>query len=641
MFSVEDVKDILQLLPPPQSNTGSLPSLVPSASGLGLVTLQQLQFQFQSRMTKETQRIPLLSLTLDLDVDQDVVLQLVRTQRTIALLSGDSRIIITESERQSIHEELYSLITHGLVSKSDFAKKKDIDTESLSFLLSESEEIVDIGEYVCSASYEHKISETLEDGLRRSLKETQSVDFAPTDFISKDTPGSSSMSLQPPSMFFVLRILDRVLRAPDLAENFYLHEREDSIRCTPKRLLEQEGEAVVRDLQTGNLVFLEISQFRNRFIYTTPRHIAQYFETSPDVEVIDSYAISKVWASSLGDECRQTLDRDGVVNVRQRLTVLPPDVGDRVRQQVEQFVFNLVQKPDTELHRVGEYWFTEDGYINHKDRILSIAAADANFQWQQLTDSPEKEVKFSLSNITTAITDNEPVLRALVQERSVEKAAEECFWNTVSNRESENEAEFSISWNERVVLRTYVYNQGLDAVGDQKLRDQLAELFAAYAQKELIPDAITKARSNGLMMSRKTRKNVQKLESRLSTEKMDTSTIVIAVNKFNKKQSIEAPGASSLEESKKTMVLDMTRRMQKQKKSDGPVLFLTLVVLLFAKHHPGVVYATGKFAPKLLKQLKSVLEPVQYEQLEKWKEAAKTGTLSAEDRDEMKKIAEV
>ncbi|KAF7565011.1 hypothetical protein PtrSN002B_002894 [Pyrenophora tritici-repentis] len=88
------------------------------------------------------------------------------------------------------------------------------------------------------------------------------------------------------------------------------------------------------------------------------------------------------------------------------------------------------------------------------------------------------------------------------------------------------------------------------------------------------------------------------------------------------------------------MVEDMLRRLQKQKASDGPVLFLTLVVVLFARQYDGVVYATGKFAPKLLKQLKGTLDKVQYEKVEAWKEAAKTNALTPEDRAEMVKMAE-
>jgi hypothetical protein len=34
------------------------------------------------------------------------------------------------------------------------------------------------------------------------------------------------------------------------------------------------------------------------------------------------------------------------------------------------------------------------------------------------------------------------------------------------------------------------------------------------------------------------------------------------------------------------------------------------------------------------------LDPEQYAQLEKWKDAAKSGSLSADDREDMKKMAE-
>jgi hypothetical protein len=87
------------------------------------------------------------------------------------------------------------------------------------------------------------------------------------------------------------------------------------------------------------------------------------------------------------------------------------------------------------------------------------------------------------------------------------------------------------------------------------------------------------------------------------------------------------------------MLADMLRRLQKQKASDGPVLFLTLVSVLYAKQNDGVVYATGKFAPKLLKLLKGTLGDEQFGKVEAWKEAAKSNSLSAEDRKGMAEMA--
>lgn len=232
------------------------------------------------------------------------------------------------------------------------------------------------------------------------------------------------------------------------------------------------------------------------------------------------------------------------------------------------------------------------------------------------------------------------ILSSLIKERAVEKAVEEQFWVTIAAQEAENEARFSEVWTERVAAKCHIYNDGLASVEDQKLRDQLSELFVTYVKKELVPESVAKAQSQGLVLSRKTRKNISMLHSALQADTMVVSSILSALKKFSKKQGVDSLDDAKLLEAKQAMVNDMIRRMQKQKPSDGPVLFLTLTLVLFTKQYDGVVYATGKFAPKLLKQLKSVLSAEQYAQVEKWKEAAKTSTLSAEDRAEMKKMAE-
>lgn len=275
--------------------------------------------------------------------------------------------------------------------------------------------------------------------------------------------------------------------------------------------------------------------------------------------------------------------------------------------------------------------------------MLDLAKADAAIQWQQLKEDPKTNVKYLLSNITDQIPKARPgfpPLQGLLKEKVVERALEESFSAELLELEKQNETEFADFWTDRVATRTAIYTEGLTVIEDQKLQGQLSDLLAQYVQKDLVPDAISKATSQGLVLSRKTRKNIQKLESALSLDNMDVSALATSLDKFNKKQSIEAPAGPALEASKGTMLSDMARRMQKQKKSDGPLLFLTLVVFLFAKSNAGVVYATGKFAPKILKQLKSALDAEQYAQLEVWKEAAKAGTLSADDRDAMKKTVE-
>jgi hypothetical protein len=311
-----------------------------------------------------------------------------------------------------------------------------------------------------------------------------------------------------------------------------------------------------------------------------------------------------------------------------------------VQEMADSISAVMQQENSMPIYQFGNFIVSSTTYDNDRRTLFGYAEADAISQWQQLKELPEKDVKYSISNITANITDDQPVLSALSVDKAIEKAIEEHFWATITSQELENESAFCNFWTERVVTRCRIYNDGLSTIEDQKLRDQLAELFASYAQKELLSDSIERARAQGLVLSRRTRKNISRLEGILKGNKLDMHGVLTALDKFNKKQGVEAPDTAVLEETKKTMVSDMVRRMQKQKQSDGPVLFLTLVLILFAKHFHGAVYATGKFAPKLLKQLKAVLPAEQYEKVEKWKEAAKTSSLSAEDRADMKSMAE-
>lgn len=232
------------------------------------------------------------------------------------------------------------------------------------------------------------------------------------------------------------------------------------------------------------------------------------------------------------------------------------------------------------------------------------------------------------------IPEEQSILRAVSEDGAIKKSIEEQYWGEISNLELQNELEFSTFWTRRVVARIGNYIEGHKAIEDAKLKDQLSDLLSNYLAKDLLRDSISKARSQGLVCSRKTKKNMQKLEGALQ-KTSDLSSVLSAVEKFNNKQGVH--NATSLVDAKNGLTDDMTRKIQKQ--SDGPTLFLLLVTILFARHHPGVIYATGRFAPKLLKLLKPTLNTETYETLEKWKDMAKAGSLTREDRDGMKRMA--
>jgi hypothetical protein len=250
---------------------------------------------------------------------------------------------------------------------------------------------------------------------------------------------------------------------------------------------------------------------------------------------------------------------------------------------------------------------------------------------------------------------------------------DETFYLALTTLESQNEALFQTYWNNSINARYTTHMLALSPSStqsstqsspstDEKLFTALEDLYTTYFTSTFLPSALSKAKSQGLLLSRRTRKNVGKLEAELlsiqnptvpvqGSEKEKESGIKItvltkALATFMKRQSIPAPTASLLSTVKQEMVEEMRRDMHRRlsksppKTADGPVLFLTLVLVLWAKEYNGVLYATGKFAPKLLKLLKGVLGEDMYEKLERWKEAAKAGTLNAEDKAEMVRMAE-
>ncbi|OAL57094.1 hypothetical protein IQ07DRAFT_627009 [Pyrenochaeta sp. DS3sAY3a] len=632
MFSNEDAKEAFQAFPSQTSNSKQLSSLVLTSDGSALVTLSRLEKEFNARVTRQTERLKISSLASDLSVNQDVALKLVHAH-PLVLFNTDGSATIPLQERKTLQNTLADLLKSSVVTKSDFAAQNGIGLQSLDSLLQDfAGDLLNLDEHVCSRSYEESISKSILESLNKALTNTKRVDIG-----SRDLLGS-------PPTWLVLDTLKKVLDSQNLAEKFDIQENVDTIRCTPKQLTDNERGTIIKDLRDGAVAYLNLHALveKSPHLFATVEDARNFIASeSSSVEFMDSIAVSNNRVSKLAQESLQILQTNGCVHLNHVLQHFPNTLHDRIAQQVEQIIQdNQKQNLPTQKFKLGDFITTQEQFDKAQTALLDLAKIDAAAQFLQLRDSPGKEVKFSLSDITARISDGDPFQLDLVKEKATERLLDEQFWVTVSEHEAQNESDFSVFWVERVVSRLHIYTKGLIAVTEPKLREQLEELFVSYVRKELFPDAISKSRSQNLVLSRKTRKNISKLESVLVASRFDLQVAHTSLNRFNRKQGIEDLDRPKLDEAKKAMMGDMTRRMQKQKQSDGPVLFLTLILIQSAKNFEGVVYATGKFAPKLLKQLKPVIEPEQYDQLEKWKEAAKAGTLSAEDRQGMKEMAD-
>ncbi|KAF9734965.1 hypothetical protein PMIN03_011778 [Paraphaeosphaeria minitans] len=651
MFSQDDILDIYDSLPPEKISQSEkselLPLLVRTISGHSFITAHGLRQDFERIVTTGATRTPVESASSELDVELDVVLQLIRGNPALALLSQDGSTIIPRAERDAIKKDLEDMLCKKLVFKADFIRSRDIHQECLASFLripSIKENLADdTEEHLLGKVYSRVLSEEMSRKLVRALDRNETVVFN-----SQSLPGT-------PPMWLVQQHLGQLpsdtVKGNALSPQFQIKQEVDLVRCTPTQSLRSQRDELVAKLRSGDIFAVDLGHFGQTFrdLYASPEALQQHLHESPSIIILNgslgTFAVSTERLSQLADDAERKLGQDYLDLNTIITTEVPDDIKELVLDNIAEGILTTVSNDGEATLRIDNYLIRRKRYNLMQEVLSGIAGSCASIQWNNLKDTPDKDPKFQMADVLAAaaqqkdLSEHLRMLLTVAQQKDSEVAAAENFSITISDLESNNENDFSTFWADKVSQRVHNYCDGLKPIDDAKLNEQLTDLLASHLQKDLLPDAVSKARIQGLVRSRRTRKNVTRFEASLKASQSNLASALSTLEKFSKKQDLGGIDADAAEAAKKTSVQDMVRRMQKPR-TDAPAMFLSLVVILFAKHHPGVVYATGKFAPKLLRQLKTKLDRGPYEQVEKWKELAKAGELASEDRACMVQMAE-
>jgi hypothetical protein len=199
-------------------------------------------------------------------------------------------------------------------------------------------------------------------------------------------------------------------------------------------------------------------------------------------------------------------------------------------------------------------------------------------------------------------------------------------------------------FNDKLFARFRIHQTGLKVVEDPKLHKELSDFLVESTLNSTFPSAmkaverIETPRSETLQKSIDSfAKNIEAFKSKKEKKDDPLKGLHRVLKAFAKSLSDAWPDDSALSEKKASMLQEMVAKARDD--HDGPRLFLTLVLTLLAKNSEGMVYATGKFAPRLLKQIQN-LDDAQLARLRKMKDDAKSGTLGDDDKNEMRKMIE-
>jgi hypothetical protein len=212
--------------------------------------------------------------------------------------------------------------------------------------------------------------------------------------------------------------------------------------------------------------------------------------------------------------------------------------------------------------------------------------------------------------------------------------AVEAFNSALLDLEKESDGQFVALWQARVVDKARLHAQALTQLAGEALRAQLEEVLQSYISGELIPSTITRAKSKGLLRSSRLKSRMTKLQAAVDKGPKDS---LAELEKLNTQLGIPEYSNADLISRRDAYLKDMVALMMKD--GDAARLFIRLIIVLLARQSEGALYATGKFAPKLLKALGPHIDEADAAWLEQVKGAIKAGTVSDEMREDMRKKA--
>ncbi|KAF2103923.1 hypothetical protein NA57DRAFT_70135 [Rhizodiscina lignyota] len=324
---------------------------------------------------------------------------------------------------------------------------------------------------------------------------------------------------------------------------------------------------------------------------------------------------------------------------------------------------------------LGEFAVSKSFVLQAASVLSSKIQQSANDAWDAYAASPTT-VSYPTASSTISLreqsklSDDSKVPEELVRvifDTEVAKTAKAAYNARIAQLDAEDENLFAEAWRDEIMLRVQLYHRAVQSLEGGKLRSELTSLLNIYMTKDLLPSSFMEVArkseqesSNGsrsfVRIDPMTGKRAPKFYGKRlvpATEKLktqceafeesedaeaDLQRIRTAMEAFAAKFGIDSVTDDDLTGKKQAFLQDMSEKLDPTKAGkdkDGSTLFLAVVLILIARHNQGLLYATGRFVPRLLKLLKPSIGEAQYERLQVLKEEVKKGFLTPEQREEL------
>lgn len=272
---------------------------------------------------------------------------------------------------------------------------------------------------------------------------------------------------------------------------------------------------------------------------------------------------------------------------------------------------------ETEITPVKDHIVTGAFLTTFEERLLAIASAQASTASfsKSSTSAPKISWPDILSSAEASYPELSPALIASLLTPSLRHRITTMFTSESKNRTQQQLETLSALWTESVLMKVHLYEAGYLSLLDEKLRIDIARLTLDHMVEGVIPEALKKAEAKELLGGKLMTRSVDQLESELdeikSTRQTDTPVFELfnplksALAAFSRRAHLvnSEPSQDLLERYKVAHLQSLANSMYRD--NDSPRLFLKLCVIIHGVLGPGIVYATGRFAPRLLKSFEA------------------------------------
>ena len=215
------------------------------------------------------------------------------------------------------------------------------------------------------------------------------------------------------------------------------------------------------------------------------------------------------------------------------------------------------------------------------------------------------------------------------------------FQAELERLETKSVDDFGEYWADKVDLKLRLHRMSLGSIVNEKLRQELTAALDDHAINNVVPEHLKRAEARGLTRAQVVRRSIQTLTRSLHVDVAKSGSeaasrdVESALRSFRERLHLVEPDDALIGGKKRQLVEEMTAKMRQT--NDGPRLFLALIIIIIARDHPGLIYATGRFAPRLLKQVGvgATVDVDQLAELELFKTAAKAGDVTSDIKERM------